>query len=238
MSMCPEPFPQTDRATPRKSPLAAILGLPAIGGVWYLIAQIFLRYQQTLYPSDAFLFNGTRIGNILMFVSPCFPSLAFGLLIGNVMERLLLGWQAAADDVYRSSQIGLAKFGAALSLICLPLSFAGANNFWALSSGRINYRPLFSVATARYDWRDIVRIETGCSVGKAVTYDFVMTFRNGTSIDVMQESTWNFWRAYPEIQLSLRTSRYEFSSAGLARCSRVIPKPWLEILSQPPTGPS
>jgi hypothetical protein len=229
---------QSSQRVARKSPLALILSVPAFAGVWYLLAQVFVKYQSTLRPAQAFLSSGTRVGNILMFVCPCLPSIGFGFMLGNVLERLMQSRETAREEsvVYRTSQIGLAKFGFVTAAVMLPLSFIGANNFWALTPDHIDYREMFSTWTAHHDWGDVVKIETGCSVGKRMSYNFVLSFNNGDAVDVMEESPERFWAAYPEIQSSLRQSRYEFSSAGLSRCGNAIPRRWFQVLSRPPTG--
>jgi hypothetical protein len=151
----------------QKSPIALLFGVPAIAGIWYLIAQGFLRYQAALRPADAFLFSGTRVGNILLFVPPIFPSLGFGFMVGNLLEKLILSASVAPEfacereTAYRSAQVGLAKFGLTLAAIALPLSFAGTNNYWALAPSRIDYRGIFSVSTSHYRWLDVTNIETG-----------------------------------------------------------------------------
>jgi hypothetical protein len=226
----------------RKSPIALLFGVPAIAGIWYLIAQGFLKYQAALRPADAFLFSGTRVGNILLFVPPIFPSLGLGLMVGNVLEKLILTASAECalerQAVYRSAQIGLAKFSLILAAVALPLGFAGTNNYWALAPSRIDYRGMFSVSTSHYRWLDVTRIETGCSVGKTLSYHFVLTLHEGPSIDLMEESPSAFVAAYPEIQSSLRGQRYAFSNAGLSPCGNSLSRRWFEILFRPPTDPS
>jgi hypothetical protein len=230
------------RARHRKSGwnfLSLLLGFLDIGIAWYLLAQIFLSYQKLLYPPGAFLSSGTRIGNILMYASPVFPSLAIGFLIGNAFVWCI-PWAREAlqrEADFRSSQRGLAKFGLLLSPILL-LSLLGANNFWALTTENINYRPMFSPVTRKYVWSEVQSINTGCTVRKIIDYNFVMTLRDGTRIDLAQEKRDEFWTAYPQIQQSLTGVNYRFSSEDLyGPCLNRGSKRWLELLSQRPTPP-
>ena len=220
------------------------LCIVGIAGAWIGIVLAFQRYRGLLCPADAFIFSGTHVGNIFLYVAPFWPSLAFGLIVGNLllwcvppartaMEREAAG---AEDKVYRASQLALAKLGAVFAGIALPLCFLGANNFWALTAVRIYYRPMFAVTTRDYDWSSLRSVETGCSTGKTISFHFVVTLGNKTSIDLMEESAQKFWAAYPQIQAALRGRRYEFSSAGLVgRCVTSTPRRWLEILSKHPT---
>jgi hypothetical protein len=110
------------RAQRRKSPWNLLLGLfclIGIGGTWIGIARLLLEYRRFfLIPSDAFLFSGTRIGNILALVTPAFPSLAIGFIVGNfliwsvpparaTLEREGAGVRGAG---FQSSQLALATF--------------------------------------------------------------------------------------------------------------------------------
>ena len=210
----------------RKSPIGLLLGVPAIAGIWYLIAQGFVQYQEAMRPADAFLFSGTRVGNILLFIPPLFPSLGFGFMVGNVLEKLILSASLAP------------KFGLILAAVALPLSFAGANNYWALAPSRIDYRDMFSVTTSHYHWPDVTRIETGCTISKTLSYHFVVTLHEGPSIDAMEESPDAFMAAYPEIQSSFCGQRYAFSNAGLSPCKNSLSRERMEVLSRPPTDPS
>jgi hypothetical protein len=223
--------------------LFPLFSFPAIGLSWYLLAQLFLSYQKILYPRAAFLSSGTRIGNIFMFVSPAFPSIAVGFMVGNALvwciprarEALKRKDEKVPGTEFRSSQRGLAKFGWYVSPVLL-FSFLGANNFWSLTAKGIHYRPMVSPLTRHYDWSEVRSIETGCSVSKVVDYHFVMTLRDGTSIDLAQETPGEFWTAYAQIQQALTGVTYQFSAQGLyGRCLNSGSRRWLELLSQRPT---
>jgi hypothetical protein len=63
-------------------PLLYFLGT---GAAWIGIAHLLLEYRRLLVPLDAFLFSGTRIGHILTYVAPAFPSLAIGILTASLL---------------------------------------------------------------------------------------------------------------------------------------------------------
>jgi hypothetical protein len=212
-----------------------------IGGIWVGIVWGVEQYRTLLCPADAFLFNGTRLGNIFFFVAPGFPSLAAGLIVGNFLWWRVPPARAAIErepsgGAFRASQLGLAKFGAVLAGIALPLCFMGATNVWALTPDRIEYRPMLSVAARNYSWSSVAAIETGCFSGKSTSYNFVVTLDDKTRIDLMEESPRKFTEAFPQIQAALHGKTYRFSSNGLVgRCVASMPRRWLEILSKPPT---
>ena len=215
----------------------------AIGGAWTAIAFLFEAYRHQLFPSGAFLSSGTRIGNILMFVTPAFPSLAIGLIIGNFLVWLIPAARAAQErrmppgghSSFRSTQLALTRFGAVLAVAALPFGLLGANNLWAITPDRIDYRPMLSAATRHYEWSTVAKIETGCYSGKSVTYNFVVTLADRTRIDLMEESPREFVAAYPRIKAALRASTYRFSSRNfVGSCVGYAPRPWREILTKPP----
>jgi hypothetical protein len=212
------------------------------GGVWIGIVLVFEQYRKLLCPPDAFLFSGTRLGNIFFFVAPGFPSLAAGMIVGNFFLWCIPPARATmerktAGGTFQASQLALAKFGAAMGTIALPLCFLGANNVWALTPDHIEYRPMLSVAARTYSWSSVGKIETGCFTGKSTSYDFVVTLEDKTRIDLMEESPRRFTEAFPQIQTALHGRSYGFTSEGLVgRCVASMPRRWLEILSKPPTN--
>jgi len=225
--------------------LLALFCLMGVGGTWAGIAHLIREYRRLfLTPPDAFLFSGTRIGNILAFVTPLFPSLAIGLIIGNFLVWCIPAARATLDKEatevkrsdFQSSQLALAKFGAFAIAIGLPLSLAGANNFWALTPDRIDYRPMLSATTQHHDWSNVESIETGCSTGRRTSFHFLVTLNGGTHIDLMEESPREFSAAYPRIQSALDGHSYRFSSSRLGgTCVTSAPPRWLELLSKRPT---
>ena len=213
-----------------------------IGGAWIGILLLFAQYRKLLCPADAFLCNGTRIGNILFYVAPIFPSIAAGMIVGNFLLWCIPPARAAmkredGDHVFRTSQIGLAKVAAIMAAIALPLCFLGANHMFALAPERIVYRSTVSIVGWNYPWSSVTAIETACHSGKGTTYDFVLVMDDATKIDVMQESPLEFVEAYPQVQAGLRGKSYRFDARGLVgTCVAGMPRTWREILSKPPTN--
>ena len=224
--------------------LLALLCGVGIAGAWTGIAFLVIEYRRAMAPADAFLFSGTRLGNILAFVAPGFPSMVIGLLAANLLvwsispARAALGGDApgARRHGFRSSQLVLAKFGAVVSAVALPLCVLGANNFWALAPDRIDYRPMLSVTARHYSWSSVTGIETGCSTGKSTSYHFAVILNDKTHMDLMEEAPSEFVAAYPRIQLALRGNNYGFNTSGLVgSCVARAPRRWLEILTRRPT---
>jgi hypothetical protein len=239
-----QPHRRLRRPQSPRSLLLALLCLLGIGGAWIGIGYLAIAYRRAMVPADAFLFSGSRLGNILAFVAPGFPSMVIGLIVGNTLvwcippARAALGGESSgAKGVrFRSTQFGLLKFAAAVSAIALPICFLGANNFWALTPERIDNRPLISSAANHYSWADVREIQTGCSKGKSTTYNFVVTLTDKTRIDLMEEKHQEFLAAYPQIQLALKGKNYTFSTWGLVgSCVASAPRRWLEILARRPT---
>lgn len=215
------------------------------GGAWTGTAFFFETYRRHLFPSDCFLASGTRLGNVFMFVAPGFPSLAIGMMVGNFLLWLIPPARAALDreivasgrSSFRSTQVALAKFGAVLAAVALPLCLLGANSVWAIAPRRLDYRPMFSTVTRQYDWSDVARIKTGCYSGKSVTYNFVVVLTDQTKIDLMEESPRDFAAVYPQVQAALRGRAYGFSNRNfVGSCASHAPQRWREILWHRPTN--
>ena len=224
--------------------LLATLCVLGVIGTWSGIALLVLEYRKALAPANAFLRSGTRLGDILAFVTPFFPAMIAGVLAGNFVvwcippARAALGGNESGGrrNSFQTSQWMLAKFGASVSAVALPLCFLGANNFWALTTERIDYRSMFSAANRHYSWQSVMGIETGCWVGKSTSFHFVLILSDRTRLDLMEESPAKFVDAYPQIQLALRDSDYTFSTPGLVgNCVRRAPRRWLEVLARRPT---
>jgi len=236
------------RARQKKSAwnlLAVPFCILGVGGAWIGIAFFFETYRRHLFPSDCFLASGTRLGNVLMFVAPLFPSLPIGMIVGNFLLWLIPPAKAALErevlasrsPSFRSTQVALAKFGAVLAAVALPLCLLGANSLWAIAPSRLDYRPMFASVTRQYDWSDVARIEAGCSSGKSVTYNFVVVLTDQTKIDLMEESPRDFAAVYPRVQAALRGRAYGFSNRNfVGSCAGYAPQRWREILSHRPTN--
>ena len=223
--------------------LLALFCLIAVVGTWIGLVRLLLGYRGSLIPSDAFLSAGTRTGNILMFVTPFFVSIVLGFIVGNFLawciapaRRAFINEAAGVEgEDFQSAQLGLAKVGIVVLVVALPVCLSGANNFWALTPGGIDYRPKLAATTQHHAWSSVEQIETGCSrSGKNADYHFEVTLKDRTRVDLMEDSNDEFLAAYPRIQSALRGHRYGFESWVLG----VNCRPRQEIravLSQRPT---
>jgi hypothetical protein len=120
-------------------------------------------------------------------------------------------WKARTSN--RRSSGWLTKVGIVVLVVALPVCLLGANNFWALTPGGIDYRPKLAATTQHYAWSSVEQIETGCSSsGDNADYHFEVTLKDKTRVDLMEDSKNEFLGAYPEIQSALRGHRYEFES--------------------------
>jgi hypothetical protein len=109
--------------------LLALFCLIGVVGTWIGLVRLLLGYRGSLIPSDAFLFSGTRTGNILMFVTPLFVSIAVGFIVGNLLiwciapARSAFNREAAGvkGEDLQSAQLGLAKVGMVVLMVALPI---------------------------------------------------------------------------------------------------------------------
>jgi hypothetical protein len=238
---------RSERASRTRSPwnlFYSLLCLAFAGVIWMAIALLFSGLRRHFIATDAFLSNGTRIGDILMYVAPFFPALAISFNLGNLLAWSLASAKAAPRRFepiarhlrFRADQIVLIKLGISLCVIALPLALLGASNFWAVSADRIDYRPMFAFATRHYAWSSVTAIQTGCYSGKSDTFNFALVMDDGTRLDLMEESPHNFAVAYPQVQLALVGHNFTFDdSKFVGACVGRAPQRWREILSQPPT---
>lgn len=234
------------RAARRRSPWnLVLLAIAALGiaGSWFGIAVLWRAYRQSLFPADAFLSSGTRFGDILMYVPPCFPSIALGLLVANLLlwcippARLPLSNQAAVSPRadFRSSNAVLMKALIILMVFTLPICFLGARNFWSLSPERVVYQPMFSRQPRTLRWSGVREIRTACYARRHVEHNFVLRFEDGTSLDLAEETPLEFLAAYPEIQRALSSAKYDFEDSGvIGQCS--LSQAWARVLMERPTA--
>jgi len=212
-----------------------------IGVLWYGLAQAFQLYRTSLYEPGAFLSEGTRFGNILMYVAPFFPAICIGFMIGDGLISCIPAGREALHPTEKSSlkstQAVMAKMVLVVATITLPLAFLGAQNFFSLTPDTIAYRPMFSFRTAHYTWSDVNSITTGCYLKKSVDFSFLARLRDGTQIDFLIESRPTFRAAYPEIASALRGHSYLFSHDGMTpRCLNATPQSWMPYLMRSPSA--
>jgi hypothetical protein len=203
---------------------------------------LFGGYRQSLVPADAFLSSGTRFGNILMYVSPGFPSIAIGLIAANLIIWCIRPARTTLEREdeefpgtdFRSSNQALLKLLIPLAILALTFSFLGARNVWFLTSRGVAYQPMLSSQAKQFNWSDIRSIRTGCYVRRVIEHNFVLSFQDGTSIDLAQETPREFLEAYPTLQQRLTGTNYEFSNSGVVGHCPLSPA-WARVLMKAPT---
>ncbi len=224
--------------------LYVFIGAAASAAVLAAILLPFYVLRRSLVPPDAFLWGGTRSGNIFLWIPPMFSALAIGMTLGRFVvrriptARTVLESELGDHTKTVSSLNRYAKWGRLALTGALPLCYFGAMSTWATTPARIVIRPIFSATVHFYDWSSVTAIETGCTQGRRSTsFHFVLSLADSTRVDLMENDEWAFWAAYPKIQLALTGHSYGFS-AGFVRapCGYAAPS-WQRILSQPPTDP-
>jgi hypothetical protein len=234
------------RAARRKSKWNLLLIPFAIIGAglcWYFLIQLLLSLRVQFFPQDAFLMNGTRLGNIAMYVSPLFPSLGTGLILANLAvwmippARRALNEEAGtvAGTNFKSSNTGLAKFVILISIIAFPIAVSGATSYFYLTSKRIVYRSSLLAGERHYEWSDVSGIETACWYSRQNrndSYTFVML--DGTRVGIL-ESHPDFLRAYPMLTSALSGHSFSFSSREVAPgCAESLSPLWRKMLTRAP----
>jgi len=238
------------RARRRKSPwnlLLLVFAVLGIGFVWILTVRLLAEYRESLALPDSFLTGGTRFGNILMHVCPGFPSIVLGLILANLLTwciptaRTALAGEAQGfpGTDFRSSNIALGKGFVFLAVVTLPFALLGARNMWSVTSQTLRYRPLFSSSARNFSWSDLRAIHTGCHLGRTLDRNFVLEFRDGSSMDLSEERPREFLSAYPLIQAALAGREYQFNrESAVGGCLDVLSPVWKRILTERPTSPS
>jgi hypothetical protein len=244
-SSTPELDALRKRAARRKSPWNLVLlafAILGIGSSWMAFARLFGEYRRSLIPADAFLSSGTRFGNILMYVAPALPSIAIGFIVANLIIWCIRPARAALEHEdkqfpgtdFKSSNQGLLKLLVPLAVAALTLAFLGARNFWFLTSQGATYQPMLSLQAKQFNWSDIRSIRTACYVRRVIEHNFVVSFQDGTSIDLAEETPREFLEAYPTFRQRLTGTNYEFSNSGVIGHCPLSPR-WAGALMEPPT---
>lgn len=235
------------RAARRKSPwnlVLLVLAIIAVAASWIVLVQLFGKYRESLLPAGAFLSSGTRFANILMHVAPGIPSIAIGFVVANLLiwcipparQALEREDKQFPETDFKSSNRALLRMLVPLAIIFLPLAFLGARNLWSLTPESLSYQPMLSVDTKRFSWNDVVAINTGCYFRRNLERNFAVVLRDGTTLDLSQESPPEFARAYPLLQKALTSSHYAFDSSKLTgTCVQALSTNWTWMLSERPT---
>jgi hypothetical protein len=211
--------------------------------IWVLLILVFEAYRRSFFPADAFLSGGTRLGIILSFLPPIVPAGTLAAQLGYWMTGFVPRARRSVEPQGTPAQRAqveeqrrrLFRFGRLSLVVVLPLAFVGASTFWSLAPSHVALRPMLWLSTYRYSWADLQSVETGCSLYKnAVSYRFILTFRNGRSVNIAEDSR-RFWSAYPQLQTALKGATYRFSRDGLnGPCVEYMSPSHLERLMNPP----
>src|SRR5690349_12970449 len=155
---------RAQRLAARHSPwnlLLILFAVVAVGGTWIGLVELLLAVRAQFRPPDAFLFDGTRWGNIVTHVTPGFPAIAAGLLIGNAVVWLIpparraLIIEGSHGKTFKSSNQALAKGLVLLLALTAPVGILGATRYFYLTPSRICYRPCWFNQVRSYQWRDV-----------------------------------------------------------------------------------
>lgn len=234
------------RAAGRKSKWNLLLipfFLVSAGLSWYAAVRILLALRMNFFPQDAFLMNGTRLGNIFMYVSPLFPSIGVGLLFANFSlwvippARRTLEEEAQAHPSagFKRSNVGLVKFVLIVSAVALPLAALGATSYFYLTPRALVYRPSIFTAERSYRWSDVTRIETACWFNRGRQENYTLLLLDGTRIGLMESSP-DFLKAYPTLSTILDGRSYVFDREGVTPgCEQSLSSRWKRILMTPPS---
>jgi hypothetical protein len=217
----------------------AIIG---VGGTWIGMTELLLALRAQFRPPEAFLFDGTRWGNIVTHVIPAFPAIAAGLLIGNALVWLIpparraLTVEGSHGTNFKSANRGLAKGFVLLLAITTPIGILGATRYFYLTPSRICYRPSWFNKVRSYQWMDVRGIETNCWHNRSVQFTYTLLLSDGTRLGILETST-DFLHAYPALSSALSPYSYEFTYVGNPSCLGTVPRRLRLVLDNPPSPP-
>jgi len=204
------------------------------------MVQPFLKLRQQFFPKDAFLMDGTRLGNIAMHVAPAFPAFVVGFLFANYCISNF--WPGARVVTRMIERSGFDKANSASSKMWLVVVVAilvaglGATSYFYLTPLVIVHRVSILQAERTYEWSEVTGIETACWYSRGQQQNYVLRMRDGTGIGVL-ESYPDFLNAYPLMAAALRGHTYTFDHhAVTARCEASLSSTWKRLLTTPPSS--
>lgn len=189
------------------------------------MTEVLLALRAQFRPPDAFLFDGTRWGNIITHVIPAFPAIAAGLLLGNGLLWLIPPARRAliigGGTNIKSSNLALAKGFLLLLAVVTPVGILGATRYFYLTPSRLCYRPSWLSKERSYQWMDVRGIETNCWHNRSVQYTYTLLLNDGTRLGIL-ESENDFFRSYPAFSRALSRYAFEFTYVGNPACLNTI----------------
>jgi hypothetical protein len=218
------------RATRRKSKWNLLLIAFAVAGTalsWYGLVKPLLSLRSRFFPNDAFLMNGTRLGNIVLYVAPFFPSICVGILVANFAvwiippARRALNEEARGDagTDFKSSNLAVAKLLVFISILTLPIAAVGATSYFYLTSLGVSYRTSLLSEARHYAWSNLSAVEAACWYSRnSRDLSYALLMRDGTRIEIL-ESGRDFLKAYPMLSSALNGRSYRFTHDFEPRCN-------------------
>jgi hypothetical protein len=236
-----------ERAKRRRSKWNLLLIPFAIAGIglsWYGLTRPLLMLRTFFFPHDAFLMNGTRLGNIVTYVAPGFSALGIGLVFANACIWMILPARRALDEEasgakgvqFKASNVALLRFTGIVSAAALPLAVLGATSYFYLTPRYIAYRTSIFGQERHYVWQEVAKIETACWFSRGTPQDsYALVMQDGTRVGIL-ESHPDFFRAYPMMASALIGHDFVFDPSGLEPgCESSLSPTWRALLTSKPS---
>jgi hypothetical protein len=220
------------------------LGVAAIYGASFTLVT---SLQRSFAPADTFYMGYTRLGSLLMYVSPLLPSFTGGLLLANLVRGAIPALRGNLDQAARAScrpQYAVAvrqlwQLTLGVTLICLPLTLVGAHNYFALDKRGPIYSPLFSLATHEYKWDDVKGITTRFRHRRDIERAYILDLQDGREIDLLPgDHDARFLAIYAQLEAKLKGRRLSFDASGVEHPAIDSQSAaWQRALLLPPRAP-
>ncbi len=217
--------------------------IAGIGVSWYGLTRPLLILRTFFFPHDAFLMNGTRLGNIVMYVSPGFSALGIGLMFANVCIWMIPPARRALDKEastakgaqFKASNLALMKFTGILSAAVLPLAVLGATSYFYLTPQYVAYRTSIFGRERHYPWGEVAKVETACWFSRGSPEDsYALVMQDGTRVGIL-ESHPDFFRAYPMMVSAFSGQNFVFDPSRVEPgCESSLSPTWRALLTSKP----
>jgi hypothetical protein len=235
-----------ERAKRRRSKWNLLLIPFAVAGIglsWYGLTRPLIILRTLFFPHDAFLMNGTRVGNIVTYVSPGFSALGIGLVFANACIWMIPPARRALDQEgrgvkggqFEASNLALLKFTGIVSAVALSLAVLGATSYFYLTPQYIAYRTSIFGQERHDAWLEVAKIETACWFSRGSPEDsYALVMQDGTRVGIL-ESHPDFFRAYPMMVSALRGQDFVFDPSGVEPgCERSVSPGLRALLTSKP----
>jgi len=129
------------------------------------------------------------------FVAWCIPPAR------RAFEKEAMGIRGAS---FKEATRFMLKASFFMALVVIPLSLIGTFNYAYVTENGIVLRPLLSIKEKPYEWSDISTIYTeSSSVGRTLDLKYVLHMKDGTQIDLLNETRLHFLKVYKQIKSHL-----------------------------------